>query len=163
MNHMRFPPGSIIKRPIEGKITGKLLYHTGIYINDNRIINFNNEVLFDSHAIVRVDTIESFAKPYDITEVKLLAAPRNNEHSKRVIERAEYHLANPKGWNECYNVRSNNCEDFCKNCYEYIAEGKIIAKGPISQWKKYSAAFVGLVSATAAVIVMKLRNKKRNS
>ncbi len=113
---MYFQPGSIIKRPLEGFFYGMLYDHMGIYIGNNEVIHFNGHNKKDHSARIRVDSVQRFAAGQ---KVALHAAPKNRTHGSAVCKKAKLILRNyQNGYDGKYGFATNNCEDFCIDCYE---------------------------------------------
>jgi len=164
---MQFPKGSIIKRPLEGPVLGKVGYHMGIYCNDNQIIHFCGVTGTDSKAIVRWESLHEFAgTPEGSTppkSIKLHQTPETERHAEQVVKRAltEFYENNSK-WNGTYHLITRNCEHFCLHCFEvpYVRPTTVIPKARLAQRTK---AFLFLVGFPVLVALMVLSAKRRNN
>eukprot|EP00800_Vazella_pourtalesii_P006051 TRINITY_DN173_c0_g1_i2.p1 TRINITY_DN173_c0_g1~~TRINITY_DN173_c0_g1_i2.p1 ORF type:complete len:103 (+),score=16.18 TRINITY_DN173_c0_g1_i2:87-395(+) len=93
----RFEPGDVLYRKLEGN---PLLYHYGVYIGHDRVIDFSQEG-------IQRRSFEEFASGYEVHVRSYLGTRPRAE----IVETALYYLKDEEEWGD-YNLVFNNCEHF---------------------------------------------------
>eukprot|EP00800_Vazella_pourtalesii_P006053 TRINITY_DN173_c0_g1_i5.p1 TRINITY_DN173_c0_g1~~TRINITY_DN173_c0_g1_i5.p1 ORF type:complete len:225 (+),score=40.68 TRINITY_DN173_c0_g1_i5:87-761(+) len=124
----RFEPGDVLYRKLEGN---PLLYHYGVYIGHDRVIDFSQEG-------IQRRSFEEFASGYEVHVRSYLGTRPRAE----IVETALYYLKDEEEWGD-YNLVFNNCEHFASFC----------ATGEKKSGQVKKAVIAGAVGVGVAAVV----------
>ncbi len=140
------PVGAIISRRLAPPLC--LYQHFGVYLGSGKVVHFNGTKLGDRGAVLKLDTLESFASGQ---LVRIERLPNSPEHAQRICQRALESAQNPNNaWNGKYSFLTRNCESFVDYCYGKDTEGKRGSlPGPVK--RTADAMAVGAVALSFAL------------
>ncbi|MFO7775727.1 MAG: lecithin retinol acyltransferase family protein [Candidatus Hydrogenedentota bacterium] len=112
------PKGAIIQRRLSGgtacDVLGIVYSHMGVYVGDGKVIHLNRRGKRDTRVVL--DTLETFCagKPWRLQRRAL-----DDSHANSIVWTAYRIMRNQNNrYNEQYSLIGQNCEHFCRECYE---------------------------------------------
>jgi hypothetical protein len=104
--------GCILRRELSSFLG--LVHHAGIYIGNGNVIHFSG---MGKNENAKIETI-SLTEFANSKPVYVWATPVDNKHGEQICNKAKEILNNHNQYNGQYDIITNNCEDFVKECYE---------------------------------------------
>lgn len=104
--------GCVLRRELTS-LSG-IIYHAGIYMGNGNVIHFSGMGKNVNAKIEKISLFE-FSNGKDLY---VWAMPVDDKHGDQICKRAEHILNNHNAYNGQYDIITNNCEDFVKECFE---------------------------------------------
>ncbi len=105
--------GTILKRRLDG-FSGVFLWHWGVCTGDRKVTHFNGYAKKERSAIIRLDTMRTFAAGHSVL---IHRRPDSLREGIEIARKAgEIRSLATNGYNGKYHLVINNCQDFCRHC-----------------------------------------------
>ena len=135
---------------IRRSFRGGMLFHTGIYVGNGRVVHFGERRPGEPLRTQRVAecALEEFSRG---EKVRVGLQPRNPAHARAVVRRAYALLRkSDNGFDGKYNLVLRNCEDFTRHCYRVGAEPRPRGRFRTTQRARVLMTLAALAGGLAA-------------